>query len=97
MYNSSNQPAGITTIIGTPERGRRRGDAILVAFNHALRQGDEEVATQLLEEYKKLNLDTPFELTMERRRTKEQHASVIDYLWGRFRARFLSALTEEKV
>ena len=82
--------------IGTPHRGRRRGDAILIAFNHALSQGDEDVAMQLLAEYKRFNLDAPFELTIERRRGREHHESVLEYLWGRIRSRFVpSRVTEE--
>jgi hypothetical protein len=97
MSASSTQNTSAASLIGTPHRGRRRGDAILIAFNHALDQGDAEVALQLLVEYKKLNLDSPFELTLERRRTNEQHDSVFQYLWRRLRGGFISALVAEKV
>ena len=86
-----------TSLIGTPERGRRRGDAILIAFNHALNQGDEEVAMQLLKEYKKINLDAPFTLALERRMTKKNHDSVVKYVWRRFRSSFISSRVDETV
>jgi hypothetical protein len=89
MSNSSTQNNSAASLIGTPHRGRRRGDAILIAFNHALDEGDEQVAMQLLEEYKKVNLDAPFELTMERRRANEQHDTIIQHLWRRIRGRFI--------
>jgi hypothetical protein len=68
--------------------GRRRGDAILIAFNHAYNEGDLEVAAQLLTEYQKINAEAPLLLTVDRR--KRDASSAIGQMWARLRDKFAS-------
>jgi hypothetical protein len=69
-----------------PLGGRRKGDAILVAFNHAFNRGDVEVASQLLLEYQNLNANSLLLLNVERRKDP---ASLIRRLWALLRAPFV--------
>jgi len=48
--------------------GRRRGDAILLAWNYARERGDLEVAEQLRLEYEKIFNMVPLTLSSNRRR-----------------------------
>ncbi len=70
--------------------GRRRGDAILIAFNHAYNQGDLEVASQLLIEYQNLNSEAPLLLTVDRRKRPDDTSSAISQMWERLRSKFAS-------
>ena len=70
--------------------GRRRGDAILIAFNHAFEQGDLEVASRLLMEYQKINADSPLALSVDRRKQPDDAASSLSQLWDRLRSKFAS-------
>ena len=70
--------------------GRRRGDAILIAFNHAYHQGDLDVAAQLLIEYQNLNATAPLTLTVDRRKRPDNTGSAIAQMWERLRGKFAS-------
>jgi hypothetical protein len=69
---------------------RRRGDAILIAFNRAYHQGDVEVAAQLLIEYQAMNSEAPLLLKVDRRKRSDHGNSAIAQMWDRLRARFAS-------
>jgi hypothetical protein len=71
-----------------PFDGRRRGDAILVALNHALNQNDLEVARQLLAEYQSVNGESRLLLTVDRRTHQSNPAFVLNHLWERIRSKF---------
>jgi hypothetical protein len=71
-----------------PLGGRRRGDAILVALNHALNQNDLEVARQLLVEYQRINGESRLQLTVDRRTHQSNPAFVLNHLWERIRSKF---------
>jgi hypothetical protein len=73
---------------GLQAGGRRKGDAILIAFNHAFNQGDLEVANQLLIEYQKINTQSSLLLNVDRR--KHSSASILSQLWERLRGKFAS-------
>jgi hypothetical protein len=82
--NEATDAAGITSPFG----GRRRGDAILIAFNHAYSRGDIEVAAQLFTEYQQLHAASPLLLTVDRRMHDDSFA--ISHLWERLRRKFFS-------
>ena len=79
-----------TPAVGVRTGGRRRGDAILIAFNHAFEQGDLEVAVQLLIEYQKINAGSPLLVTVDRRKRPDTTASTLSRLWERLRSKFTS-------
>jgi hypothetical protein len=79
-----------SVVTNSPLGGRRRGDAILIAFNHAFDRGDVDVAAQLLVEYQKINEGSPLSLSVERRRNQDNVASTVSRLWARLRTGFAS-------
>jgi hypothetical protein len=86
------QPSEVTNTheAGLRAGGRRRGDAILLAFNHAFERGDLEVAGQLLIEYQKINAGSSLLLTVDRRKRSDNSASILSHLWERLRSKFSS-------
>jgi hypothetical protein len=73
---------------GSPPFGRRKGDAILIAFNYACERGDLEVAAQLLIEYERIDTSLPLSLIADRRGNPDNLISAVRNLWGRLRASF---------
>jgi hypothetical protein len=67
-----------------PLSGRRRGDAILLAWHYALGRGDTEVAAQLEIEYKKIQNRAPPHPGVERRRKRDNIAVAHIGLWAWF-------------
>jgi hypothetical protein len=71
-----------------PHFVRRRGDAILVALNHALNQNDLDVARQLLLEYQGINSESRLLLTVDRRTHQNNPTAALNHLWERVRSKF---------
>jgi hypothetical protein len=86
------QHPNVTSIhdAGLRASGRRKGDAILIAFNHAFEQDDLEVAAQLLIEYQKINAGSSLLVTVDRRKRSDDAASNLSHLWERLRSKFSS-------
>jgi hypothetical protein len=64
--------------------GRRRGDAILLAWNYASERGDVEVAAQLMIEYKSITNALPPPLIADRREAPGGMYSALKGLWARY-------------
>jgi hypothetical protein len=84
INNESRNPNEDVFRATSPVGGRRRGDAILIAFNHAYEEGDIDVAAQLLVEYQTISQSSSLLLNVERRR-KHDYLAVISRLWAMLR------------
>lgn len=65
--------------------GRRKGDAVLLAFSYACERGDLDVAAQLLIEYEGIETQLPPSLNADRRVKSDNAMSVVRHLWLRLR------------
>jgi hypothetical protein len=76
------------TPASTPSsRGRRRGDAVLLAWKFARERGDMDVADQLMLEYESIRDLAPPRLTTDRRKNTGTMHGALRGLWAWFTRR----------
>jgi hypothetical protein len=61
--------------------GRRKGDAILLAWNYARERGDLEVAEQLRLEYEKKINELPSTMSVDRRKKVDSIHNALSDFW----------------